>query len=81
MEEIPIVGVDLAKNVFQIPAANSEGRAIVRKRLLNRGRRQKRITVKISNRCEASVRRTCWWTLSPGASGPKPMAKGIKFLG
>lgn len=33
MEEITIVGVDLAKNVFQIHAANSEGRAIVRKRL------------------------------------------------
>lgn len=33
MEEITIVGVDLAKNVFQIHAANAEGRAIVRKRL------------------------------------------------
>lgn len=33
MEEITIVGVDLAKSVFQIHAANAEGRAIVRKRL------------------------------------------------
>ena len=33
MEDITIVGVDLAKNVFQIHAANAEGRAIVRKRL------------------------------------------------
>ncbi len=33
MEEITIVGVDLAKSVFQIHAANADGRAIVRKRL------------------------------------------------
>lgn len=32
MEEINVVGVDLAKNVFQIHAANAEGRAIVGKR-------------------------------------------------
>lgn len=33
MEEVTIVGVDLAKSVFQVHAANAEGRAVVRKRL------------------------------------------------
>ncbi|CAM3115983.1 hypothetical protein PANO111632_04030 [Paracoccus nototheniae] len=32
MEDIPIAGLDLAKNVFQIHGANSEGRAIIGKR-------------------------------------------------
>ncbi|MFC3061553.1 hypothetical protein D2T30_13190 [Sinirhodobacter populi] len=33
MEDITIVGVDLAKSVFQVHAANAKGRAITRKRL------------------------------------------------
>ena len=33
MDEITIVGVDLAKSVFQVHAANSDGRAVIRKRL------------------------------------------------
>lgn len=33
MEDIPIARLDLAKNVFQIHVANSEGRAIIGKRL------------------------------------------------
>lgn len=33
MEEITIVGVDLAKSVFQVHAADSGGRSVIRKRL------------------------------------------------
>lgn len=37
MEEISIIGLDLAKNVFQLHGASSDGRVILRKKL-NRGR-------------------------------------------
>jgi len=33
MDEVAIVGVDLAKNVFQVHASSSDGRAVSRKRL------------------------------------------------
>ncbi len=33
MDEVALVGVDLAKNVFQVHASNSDGRAVTRKRL------------------------------------------------
>lgn len=33
MEKITIVGVDLAKNVFQLHAADHEGRAVMKKRV------------------------------------------------
>jgi hypothetical protein len=33
MDEITIVGIDLAKSVFQVHTAESDGRAVIRKRL------------------------------------------------
>ena len=33
MEEISIIGLDLAKNVFQVHGADESGRAVVRKKL------------------------------------------------
>ena len=33
MDEVAIVGVDLAKSVFQVHASNSDGRTVSRKRL------------------------------------------------
>lgn len=37
MNEISIIGLDLAKNVFQIPGAGPDGKVALRKKL-NRGR-------------------------------------------
>lgn len=33
MDEVTIVGVDLAKSVFQVHASSSDGRTVIRKRL------------------------------------------------